>query len=430
MLRRIVHVRREEQGALWLAFLYFFTLLSGYGLLKPVRDAMGIAGGVKALPWLFLATSALALLTVPAFSALVARWPRHRVIPVVYAFFALNLLAFWALLRAHAGGVWVARAFFVWLSVYNLFVVSVFWSFMADVFDTDQGKRLFAFVAAGGTVGTLVGSGATGLLAEPLGPTNLLLVSALLLVGSIGCVLALARWAHRREVLHPHASSPEAPVGGSAWAGLKLLLTHPYLLSLGVHTLLYTTTSTFLYFQQLRLVGGALSGTAAQAEFFGWLEFATQALTLLLQVAVSGRVLARFGLVVGLALAPLFTLLGFVSLALAPALGVLAVVVVGRRALHYALERPSREVLFTGVGREARYKSKSAIDTVVYRFGDAASAQLSGALTAMSLSIAATAAVAAPFALVWLGLAVYLARRQERRQRLVAAGAPAPESAA
>jgi AAA family ATP:ADP antiporter len=429
-LDALMDVRREERGALALGFTAFFTLTCGYAVLKPLRDALGLAGGVRSLPWLFWATFAAALVAVPAYSALVARWPRRRVIPAVYHFFALHLLGFFLLLKAGVAEAWVARAFYVWVSVFNLLVVSVFWSLLTDVLDSGQGKRLFALVAAGGTVGNLVGSGLTALLAAEVGPAHLLLLTALLLEASVLCVRALTRWAHARGPARPSAPAPGGPVGGSAWAGLRLVLTRPHLLTLGVHTLLYSTTSTFLYFLQLRLVEGAAQTAGARTELFARVELATQALTLLLQTAVAGRVLSRFGLPVGLGFVPALTLLGFVALALlpglgVPALGLLLVVTVLRRATHYALEKPAREVLFTRVDREERYKSKSAIDTLVYRLGDSASASLNGLLGALQLPVAATAGVAAPFALAWLGVALLLGREPAPASEPAVTAAPA-----
>lgn len=427
MLKRFVDVRDEEVRAVLWSFLYFFTLMCGYAILRPVRNEMGTAGDVKHLPWLFTATFVVMLVAVPVFSGLVARWPRRVVIPRVYRFFLLNLVAFFVLLKLGVAREVVARTFYVWLSVYNLFVVSIFWSFMADVFASDQGKRLFGFIAAGGTTGMIVGPFLVGRLAEPLGPLNLILFSAAMLEVSAQCVRRLSGWAH--DVQH-QASAAEGPVGGGIFAGLRLILTSPFLLALGLQVLLYAATSTFLYYQEVQLVAAVAQGSAARTAAFADIDFWVQVLTLGLQALVTGRVISKLGLAAAMAVAPLITALGFVALAAAPVLWVLIGVKSLRGASHYALERPSREILFTTVDREARYKSKSFIDTVVYRGSDTVSAWLQGGLTALGLGLTGLSLAAIPLAGLWLGVSLFLARRQKERPE---GGAPAlvttPENA-
>ncbi|NOK11548.1 NTP/NDP exchange transporter [Corallococcus exercitus] len=412
MLKRFVDVRDEEVGAVLGAFVYFFTLMCGYAILRPIRNEMGTAGDVKHLPWLFSVTFVVMLLAVPAFSALVARYPRRVVVPRVYRFFLVNLLVFFALLKWGVAKEGVARAFYVWLSVYNLFVVSIFWSFMADVFASDQGKRLFGFIAAGGTTGMIVGPFLVGRLAEPVGPVNLILVSAVMLEVSAQCVRRLGHWA--RDVQHQPATR-EGPVGGGMLAGLRLLVTSPFLLALGLQVLLYAATSTFLYYQEVQLVASLAKDAAARTAAFADIDFWVQVLTLGIQTLVTGRVISRLGLGVAMAVAPVLTLIGFGVLAFAPVLGVLIGVKSLRGASHYALERPSREILFTTVDREARYKSKSFIDTVVYRGSDTLSAWLQGGLTALGLGMTGLSLAAVPVAALWLAVALYLARQQRTR---------------
>lgn len=414
MLKRFVDVRDEEVRAVLGSFVYFFTLMCGYAILRPIRNEMGTAGSVKGLPWLFTATFIVMLLAVPAFSALVARWPRRVVLPRVYRFFLVSLLAFFVLLKFGVAKEPVARVFYIWLSVYNLFVVSIFWSFMADVFAGEQGKRLFGFIAAGGTTGMLVGPFLVGRLAEPVGPVNLILLSAVLLEVSAQCVRWLSRWA--RDVQHQPASA-EGPVGGGVLAGLRLLVGSPILLALGLQVLLYAATSTFLYFQEVKLVAEVGKDAASRTALFGDIDFYVQLLTLAIQTLVTGRVISRLGLGAALAVAPVLTGLGFLGLAVLPVLGVLVVFKALRGASHYALERPSREILFTTVDREARYKSKSFIDTVVYRGSDTVSAWLQGGLTALGLGMTGLSLAAVPLAGLWLGVSLYLSREQRRLSR-------------
>ncbi|MBU8895852.1 MFS transporter [Corallococcus sp. M34] len=412
MLKRFVDVRDEEVGAVLWSFLYFFTLMCGYAILRPIRNEMGTAGDVKHLSWLFTATFLVMLVAVPAFSALVARWPRSIVIPRVYLFFLANLVVFFVLLRFGVARAEVARVFYVWLSVYNLFVVSIFWSFMADVFASEQGKRLFGFIAAGGTAGMIVGPFLVGRLAESVGPLNLILVSAVMLEVSAVCVRKLSRWAH--DVQH-QAPTSEGPVGGSMFAGLRLMFTSPFLLAMGLQVLLYAATSTFLYYQEVQLVAAHASDAAARTAAFADIDFWVQVLTLGLQALVTGRVISKLGLAAAMAVAPVLTALGFLALAAMPVLWMLIAVKSLRGASHYALERPSREILFTTVDREARYKSKSFIDTVVYRGSDTVSSWLQGGLTTLGLGNVGLSLVAVPLAGLWLSVSMFLARRQRAR---------------
>lgn len=422
MLKRFVNVKDEEVGSVLLSFVYFFTLMCGYAILKPLRDEMATAGGVKNVSWLFTATFVVMLVAVPAFSALVSRWPRQRVIPLVYRFFLLNLVAFFGVLKLGVARDEVARAFFVWVSVYNLFVVSIFWSFMADLFASEQGRRLFGFIAAGGTAGMLVGPFLVKLLAEPLGATNLMLLTAVLLEGSAQCVRSLSSRASR---VPSRAAATEAPVGGGVFAGLRLLFSSPLLLGLALQMLLYATTSTFLYNQQAHIVDKVASGTNARAAAFADIDFWVQVLTLVLQAVVTGRLIRRFGLGVALAMAPLLTALGFAGLAVVPSLGVLIGFKSLRNASHYAFERPGREILFTSVDRETKYKSKGFIDTVVYRGSDSVSAWLYTGLDSFGLGTAGLALAAVPFAGLWLAVSLWLARLQ-RAAAPAAAPALAP----
>lgn len=416
MLKQFVDVRKEEEGAVLWSFLYFFTLMCGYFILKPIRDEMGTAGGVKDLKMLWTATFVVMMVVVPVYSGLVARWPRKRVIPFVYRFFLLNLLGFFVVLKLGVAREHVARAFYVWLSVYNLFVVSVFWSFMADLFASEQGRRFFGFIASGGTAGILLGLFLVRQLAMPLGPVNLILLTVVLLEVSAQCVKRLSRWAH--DVQDP--PSPGEPVGGGVLAGLKLLAASPFLLGLGLQTVFYTVTSSFLYILQVKLVDTVASGAAARTTAFANIELGVQLLTLLLQAFITGRLISKLGLAVAMAVAPVFTALGFLGLAVLPAILLFVAVRSLRSASHYALERPSREILFTTVSREEKYKAKSFIDTVVYRGGDVVGGWMEGGLSALGLGVAGVLLTAMPMAGLWLAVSLYLARHPRVRDRIQA----------
>jgi AAA family ATP:ADP antiporter len=413
MIKRFVDVRQEERDAVLWSFFYFFTLMCGYFILKPVRDEMGTAGGVKDLKKLWTATFMVMMVAVPVYSALVARWPRKRVIPFVYRFFLLNLLGFFVALKLGLSKELVARSFYVWLSVYNLFVVSVFWSFMADLFVSEQGRRLFGFISAGGTAGILIGLLLVRELAVPLGPVNLIIFSAALLEVSARCVQRLSRWAH--DVQSP--PSMGAPVGGGVLTGLKLLATSPFLLALGLQTVFYTVTSSFLYILQVKLVDTVASGSAARTTAFANIELWVQVATLIIQAFVTGRLISKLGLAVAMAVAPVLTALGFMGLAVMPAILLFVGVRALRGAAHYGLERPSREILFTTVSREEKYKAKSFIDTVVYRGGDVVGGWMEGGLSALGLGVTGVLLTAMPLAGLWLAISLYLARHSRVKGR-------------
>jgi ATP:ADP antiporter, AAA family len=395
-------------AVLW-AFLYFFALVSSFYVLRPIREEMGIRGGVEQLHWLFTGTFLVMLAAVPLYSALVARLPRARAVPIVYRFFAANLLAFVLLLRADAFPVAVARTFFVWVSVYNLFVVSVFWSFMADLFTSEQGKRLFGLVAGGGSAGALAGSALAAGLVGVVGVANLLLVAVVLLELAVRCARRLAAGA-----LAPGGSagsSAAGGVGGTMLSGVSGVFRSPFLLAISALTLLYTLASTFLYFQQARLVAAAISDPVRRTALFAAVDFAVNVGAFAVQAFATGRVAAAFGLGPGLGVVPALSVVGFVALAAAPSLWLVASFQALRRTAEYALQRPARDVLFTVLSREEKYKSKGFIDTVVYRGGDALAGWAYAGLAAVGLSMPALALSAVPAAVASLGVAVYLTRR-------------------
>ncbi len=401
----------ERRAALW-SFAYFFALLAAYYVVRPLRDQMAIAGGVQRLPWLFTATFAALLVAQPLYGMLVARLPRQRFIAIVYHFFALNLVAFWLLLTLDVAAVAVARVFFVWVSVFSLFAVAVFWSFMADLFDSEQGKRLFGFIGAGGTIGALLGPTITIALAEPLGPKNLLLVALALLELAVFCV-------HRLEgTAAAAAPRPEARalVGGGAFAAIPEIARSPYLLGLAAWASLLSFGATVLYFAQANVVAAEVHGAAAQTRIFASVDLAVGVLTLLTQVVATGRFLERFGLGVAAAVLPALFIVGFAALAIAPTLAVVLVFQVAQRWLNFAIANPARQVFFTVVGREEKYKAKSFIDVVVYRGSDALWGWLYETVHAIGLKLVAIAIAAIPVAVAWLVLSAALGRMHERRR--------------
>lgn len=413
----MVEVRDQEVAALLLSTLYVFLLFSGYFIIRPVRDEMGMAGGVDALAWLFSATLLAMLAVHPAYAALVARLGRRRFIPLAYRFFALNLLLFFGLLEMTpaVSQLWVGRVFFVWTSVFNLFVVSVFWSFMADLFRPEQGRRLFGFIAVGATLGGIAGSTITSQLVGLFGTAPLLLVSAATLEAALVCVRALVRGSTAAQ---PAAAERERPIGGSALAGIRSVARSPYLLGICGYMLLYTVTSTFLYFQQAEIVPAALGDDrAARTAYLARIDLAVNVATVIVQTSLAGRIIKRIGVAAALAVLPAVTAAGFLGLAAAPGLGVLAVFQVLRRTVNYAIARPSREVLYTVLAREDKYKAKHLIDTFVYRAGDQAGAWVHAAARGLGLAVTGIAVVAVPLSLLWAAIGLWVGGQQRRIER-------------
>jgi AAA family ATP:ADP antiporter len=401
---------QERAAAMW-SFGYFFTLLAGYYVLRPLRDQMGIAGGVKNLPWMFTATFLALIVAQPLYGALVARLPRARFIPIVNHFFVANLALFWVLLTLDIEAVIVARVFFVWVSVFSLFAVAVFWSFMADLFTAEQGKRLFGFIGAGGTAGALLGPIITIALSAPLGAVNLLIAAAIFLEAAVFCVYRLERAASR----HAGAHAEPQLIGGNAFAALPELFRSPYLLGVGAWISLLSFCATILYFQQANIVSATVHGAGAQTRIFASIDLAVGLLTLATQIFATGQFLKRFGTGVAAGALPAIYIVGFLAIALAPVLIVVLVVQVLQRWMNFAIANPARQVFFTVVGREEKYKAKNLIDVVIYRGSDALYGWVFDSLQALGLKLGAIALVAWPVAVGWLILSGALGRMQERR---------------
>ena len=419
-----VDVRANERRVLIWSFLYFFSLLGGYYMLRPVRDALAVTAGRAHLSWMFTGTFVVMLLVAPLFGALVARFPRQRFVPWAYRFFLLNLVVFAALIHLDVARVGVAYAYFIWLSVYNLFVVSVFWSVMADVFRNEQGKRLFGMISAGGTMGALVGGWFTSTFAETLGLMGLLLLAAALLEGSVQCFFGATRAA--REPARASDGAPgsdsralergePAIIGGGVLAGVVQVLRSPYLAGICLYVVCMATVQTFLYIQRADIVAGAFATDEQRTGFFALLDVLVSLGTLLLQILVTAPILRFLGVGAALAIMPVFSLAGVTGLAMMPVLSLLVVFESALRAANYALGRPAREVLFTVVTREQKYKSKSFIDTVVYRFGDMTAGWAEYGLTALGLGLAGVAMVTAPLAVLWRGCALALGQAQQAK---------------
>ena len=404
---RIVEVRPDEIRALWLAFFFHFLILAGYYITKPIRDSIG-ASSMEALPWMFTATLVAMLVANAAFAATVARMSRRTFIPLAYGFFIVVFVLFFIAMRSRpaAEQVWINRGFFVWVSVFNLFNTAVFWAFMTDLFTVDQGKRLYGFIAVGGTLGAILGAYITKHYVREIGAANLLVIAA--------AMFAIAGFLVR---FFPHGAAErkepvtmlEKPIGGSVWSGITHICRS---MGLAASIILYTTTSTWAYFQQSELAGAVLKTSADRTVFFGNLEIWVNSITVLIQIFLTGRLLKWFGVAFTLVSLPIVSLVGFAAMGLAGSLAMLAMFQVARRAAAYALMRPSREILFTVLRREDKYKVKSVTDTLGYRTGDQLGAWSYHGLQGLGLTLNTISWIAVPITAAWCALSIWLARKQ------------------
>jgi len=364
LFSKIVDVKPNEVRALWLGFAFHFIILASYYIVKPIRDAIAAGNRLETLPWMFTATLVVMLIANTIFAAIVARMERRKFIPFAYAFFILVLLLFFGLMRtgSPAQQVWTGRAFYVWVSVFNLFNTAIFWAFMTDLFTVEQGKRLYAFIAVGGTLGAIVGAYITKNLIRGMGPANLVAISATLF--AIVCFL-VRFFPNNFTQVNKTAPAREEPIGGTVWSGITHIVRSPYMFGLAAAIMLYTSTSTWAYFQQTTLAGAALKTPADRTVFLSNLEIWVNTITVLIQIFLTGRFLKWFGVAFTLTALPFLSMLGFGAMAIAPSLGLLAFFQVTRRAAAYALMRPSRELLFTILKREDKYKVKSVTGLVV-----------------------------------------------------------------
>ena len=413
LLDRVLGLERHEYYAVAWSFVYFFCVLSAYYMLRSVRETMAVEGGVQNVPWLFSSTFVVMLAVTPVFGWVASRYPRRRFLPWVYYFFVINILLFWAgFSYAISNGlsfVWLGRAFFVWLSVFNLFVVSVFWSFMADIYTREQSRRLFGVISAGGSTGALLGPLATGSLVVPIGFQNLLPISATLLLFGVYCITRLRRWVeseHRGELDSTMASA--APLGGTLLGGVTLVTRSKYLSAIGLASIIASLLGTALYMFMTELVGEAFASTDERTRTFAFIDAATNTMAMLVQLLIVKRAVWRFGVGITLSLLPIISIIGFALVAVNPSFLAVAAVQAIRRAIGFGLSKPTNDMLYSVVTPEEKYKSKNFIDTAVYRGGD-----LIGTWTVRGLwglGFSGISIVMLPFAALWVAIALWLGK--------------------
>lgn len=440
---RLLNFKRGELPLAVLSAMFFFLVLCGYFFLRPVREAMGVSRGMGDLRWLFVVTSVVSLAVVLAFGGVVSRTNRRRFIPIAYLFVIVCLIGFSSLLiwDAIAGGGFIGTdsetplargvgyTFYTWLSVINLFTTSVFWAYMVDIFNVEQGKRLFAFIGIGGTLGAIVGGWATAWISgrtdSPVLPAGLMLAGAAFFGLAIVVMLILDRKASASEASRLGSvtnettgdgeSTDTGQVGGSAMDGLIAIIKSPYLLGIGLWIIAMAVSNTLIYFTQANIVSESSDAFSELVANFAYFDMAAQVATLITQIFITTRLIAKLGIGWTLAILPLVTTGGFAVLAIWPTLGVMALFQALHRATRYAISRPSRETLFSVVPAEEKYKAKPVIDVFLYRGGDVAGAGIDGLLRSLTLGISGMALATVPFAAAWGALSLGMGKAQEKR---------------
>jgi AAA family ATP:ADP antiporter len=414
LLKTLADVEPYEVRAVVLSMLYFFFLFGSYSVVKPVRDAMGTVYGVAHLQELFTATLLASFVFAPLYSGLAVRIRLSTFLPWVYGVVAVSILIFYALfLSGKYQEHWIAAAFYVWVSTFNMLIISVFWTFMADLFLRSQAKRLFGFIAAGGTVGGIVGPAIATLLATRIGNNNLLLMSAAGFAVTAVLVRLLANEKKKLlvEGVETQNTSLEHRLKGNPFDGFRLLFQSPYLLLLALFLLLMTWISTIVYFQLGDLITKSFSSREARTQAYGIIDLAVNSIAVLIQLLGTGRIISRFGVKAGLLLNPFIMVIAFLAIAFSPVLMILGGIQILRRVAEYAVAKPTREMLFTVVDQESRYKAKNVIDTVVYRFGDFSSAWVSSLI--LPFGVTGLAVFGAITSAIWFPIAYLLGKRYE-----------------
>jgi len=422
-------IDRKEMPAVVAAFLLIFCVMCGYFAVRSVRETAGTVLGRERVANLFLITWVASLAIVPAYGWVVARFRRSKFLPILYGLVALSLGLVGFMLSTDPQNVFVMEFFYVMISVLNLFMLSVFWGFLLEIFAREQTKRLFGVIAAGGSAGALVGPWLTTITVRHIGNSGILYLGASLFVVAIVCQRALLTVWHRAQETHEVQAGRDEPVGGNPLIdGFRLLLTSPYLLGIACFVILLSSVTTFLYFEQLRIVSETFQDSAQRTQVFAVMDAIVQTATLVLQLFVTGRIATRLGITTLLVIVPFAMIFGFLGLAAVGTFAMLAFVFCARRIGEYAFVRPGREMLFSALSTQDRYRVKHVIDVPVYRGGDALSSQVDSMLGHAGLSPAKVAVVGAGLAALWTLNAWWLGRRHDKED--VARGPHAQQAAA
>lgn len=418
LLKRAADIEADEVGAVLTAFFLFFCVLGGYFMVRPVRETVGVILGADRVADLFIVTWIASVGIVPLYGWLCMRYRRSVFLPWIYGFVALALVAVGVMIGSGEGAsVAASQFFFVFISVLNLFVVSVFWSFLLELFNPGQTKRLFGVIAAGGTAGALLGPMMTDALVRVVGNDGIIYFGAGMFALAIVLQRLLIRVRDRTHWDGVDARVAERPIGGNPFAGFTLILRSPYLLGIASFVVLLASVNTFLYFEQLRLVDLTFpNDRLAQTQIFSRIDYTVQSLTIMLQLLFTGRIAKHFGIGALLTAVPIAMVGGFLLLAGMGTFAAIVAVMITRRVGEYAFVRPGREMLFSRVDTEAKYKAKNTIDVPVYRGGDALAAQLERGLAASGWTASAVALLAAVVAGVWAVNGYLLGRARGNRE--------------
>jgi AAA family ATP:ADP antiporter len=423
LLKVVASVEPLEVKAVSISFVYFFFLMASYFILRPLRDTMGTIYGVDHLQELFTGTFVVSFIVAPLYAGCASRIRLATFLPWVYGVIAVSMVVFYFAFEANENSRWLAAAFYVWLSTLNLLIISVFWSMMADIFSSTQAKRLFGFIAAGGTVGTIAAPAFITFFVKTVGANTLLLISGTGFL--ITALLVRLLEAEKRKFAAADSSaqrtSLDKSLGGNPFDGFVLLFKSRYLLMIALFLLLMTWISTVIYFQLGDLISHQFASKAARTQAYATIDLATNSIAVLIQLFGTGRIIKRFGVTTGLLVNPVIMVVAFLAVVAAPGLMVLGTIQVVRRFAEYSLAKPSRDMLFTVVDQQAKYKAKNVIDTVVYRFGDLSSSWISSFI--LPFGVKGLAVFGVIVAAAWFPIAYLLGKRYE-----VERGEPAPEA--
>jgi ATP:ADP antiporter, AAA family len=417
-LARFVRIEPGEKRAVFTAFALMFCVMGGYFSVRPIRETVGTILGEALTSDTWIWTAVFAIAIIPVYGFLVARVSRATLVPSIYGSVALALAATGMVFNADPQNMVAGRIYYVGISVINLFLVSVFWSFLLELFRSEQTKRLFGFIAAGGTTGALVGPFVTDRIVSHVGISGVLYFGATLFVLAIFCQRALLAEMHATET-RAAAAGEEAPrvtrgVGGNPFAGVTLVLKSPYLIGIALFVVMISTANTILYFEQLRLVKNMFEDPEQRTQMFARIDFIVQTLTVVSQLLITGRVAQKLGVTALLVILPLLIMGGFLILASLGTFLILACVMVLRRWGEYAFIRPGREMLWGRLDTETKYKAKNFIDVTVYRFSDAVVAQVQDALKGAGMNPMQGALLGAGVCAIWAVNGWWLGRRYDK----------------
>ncbi len=401
LLERILLVKKDEERLVILSFFYFFSLLCAYFILRPIRDEMGIFNGAVNMQWLFTGTFLTMLVIVPLFGYLTKRFSISKVLFYSYSFFTLHIFIFYFLFSQFGVTKLSAIFFFIWLSVFNLFIVSLFWSFMVHIFSGDTSRRLFGIIAAGGSLGAITGPLISNYLSEKVTVNNLLLISASFMMFSIIIIRTIIRMKKVDAQKHNLITLRNGTFGNNILNGIKKTFSSKYLLGIVTFMLFYTSVSTFLYFEQAHIIEGNNLDSGSRIAYFSKVDFITNILAAFGQLFATNRLIKSLGVSIVLAIVPLCIGLGFIVVSQKLSLAAIAALLIFHRAGNFVLIRPSREILFTATSTEDKYRSKNFIDTAIYRGGDAFTGWVFTGLFSLGLGLSTIALIAAPIALLW-----------------------------